>query len=169
MIVCGWIVVLGALVLAYLGGVFGTSPIEDAGNTERKSPSVGEVVKTKVGTLRVAQYLHRAFHQGVEPVPEEGEEYRAIRVIACNRTSSSVGFDPANFGLGLHSGLVAAPAGVDAKQPALRHSPIASNRCLKGWITFAVPERERPRFAIFDAEGALSGETRTFRWRIPPH
>jgi hypothetical protein len=130
---------------------------------------VGQTVETPKGTLAVAQYKHRVFYDGFEPVPETGDEYAAIKVVACNRSKAPVGVDPHWFELELPDGKVAAPAGLEVRRPALRLSLIQPDHCVRGWVTYALPERERPILVHFESEpGPSSIGPKAYTWRVPP-
>lgn len=89
-----------------------------------------------------------------------GREFAAVEAEVCaGRRSARV--SPARFILEAADGSRYARSYFGPKEPAFPDGPVMAKQCVQGWVSFEVPEGERPRYVVFD--GSSVGRWSTAR------
>lgn len=118
---------------------------------ERKTFEIGDRVETARGNFLT---LH-AYEQPVPPAPflepDPGQEYGAVDMEFCAVVEPLAGsmyrVNPGDWELVMADN-TRRTFEMSAKEPALHHTEVAVGDCLRGWITYQVPQGERPAFLI---------------------
>jgi hypothetical protein len=118
---------------------------------------MGTATETRAGNaVKVFSY-----QPSIDSKAPAGYVFTAADVEACASAAAPVGtgVSPTFFSVETNDGAVwASVAG--RKKPALPSGLIPANRCVRGWVTFKVPEGRAARFVVFDSSTVV-------KWRIP--
>lgn len=78
-----------------------------------------------------------------------GREFAAIEAEVCaGRRSARV--TPARFVLEMADGSRRARSYFGPKEPQFPEGPVMANQCVRGWVSFEVPEGQRASYVVFD-------------------
>lgn len=116
---------------------------------------MGETASTDVGNdITVHSYEY------VPPTdiwqPEPGFEYNAADIEACASPDlkGSADFNPFDFGLQMPDNTRLQPH-VGVKEPALNLTTLPPGDCVRGYVTFQVPQGGTPAYVIFSARSTI--------------
>jgi hypothetical protein len=128
----------------------------------KSTPTVGAKVKVANGTLKFFAYEQPVSADGTGEDPADaGEEYAAADVEACSTATKKQQVTPFMFIAQLPD-TTKATATVTVKQPAMHSALLAKGECVRGWVTFSVPQGTRPTQLLFGQLGRP-----TAKWKIP--
>lgn len=120
--------------------------------------ALGTRVDTTKGSVLVDAF--EAAVAGVTATPYPGDNFTAVEVEACGgpHADASTGVTTARFHLqiGRFSVRPVAPQ----RQPALRDTPLRPGQCVRGWLTFELPQGARPAYVVFQGSEVIG-------WRLP--
>lgn len=116
---------------------------------------VGETASTDAGNeITVHSYEY------VPPTdvwqPEPGFEYAAADIEGCASPSleGSAGFNPYDFGLQMPDNTRLQPD-IAVKEPALHDTTLTPGDCVRGYVTFQVPQGQTPASVIFTGSSII--------------
>jgi uncharacterized protein DUF4352 len=93
--------------------------------------------------------------------PPAGRQYFAVQVRGCaGSKEDGVALRPEFFTLQLADRTVH-EAGLGMKKPELIGATVPSGGCLRGWVTFTIPEDGQPIFVVYDGSQPV-------KWAVPP-
>lgn len=140
--------------------------VATAGPASAKDPKVGKKQNAANGTVVVLTYEHpAAIKADGFSEPEVGEEFAAIEVKACNKSDRILSIFDQQFELETESDTRIDHDFVE-REPALNSPEIAKGECVKGWITFSVPDDETVKKIRFTGGGPFDEERVVLRWRV---
>lgn len=121
--------------------------------------AIGSPFTTGEGnTVQVLTFQQPVRGDAVEA--DAGREFAAIEAEVCaGRRSARV--TPARFALEMADGSRRARSYFGPKQPELPEAQVVAKQCVRGWVSFEVPEGERPSYVVFD--GSSLGRWSTTR------
>jgi hypothetical protein len=150
------------------GEVAADAPVPGApaapGSAARPAPSqnhvVGDTVSLGSGSVTVAD-TEADVQAGRLFNPPAGREYFAASVRGCaGKNEDGLEFRPEYFSLRL-ADQTAHQAGLGMKKPELIGAMMPAGGCLKGWVTFTIPEGGQPVFVTYEGSESI-------RWAVPP-
>ncbi len=116
---------------------------------------VGETASTDVGNeITVHSYEY------VPPTdiwqPEPGFEFAATDIEGCASPNleGSAGFNPYDFGLQMPDNTRLDPD-IGVKEPTLNDTTLTPGDCVRGFVTFQVPQGETPSYVIFTGSSII--------------
>ncbi|MGH9178372.1 MAG: hypothetical protein ACRD0N_07450 [Acidimicrobiales bacterium] len=130
-----------------------------AGTTTSTSPAapplrMGEDGTTRDGnTIRVLTY-----HQPLDGTVLEagaGQEFAAVEAEICAGRRSAPRVSPDSFKVELADGTRRGRSYFGPKEPELDDTSLPSGQCVRGWISFEVPEGKRPAFVVFQGSSVI--------------
>lgn len=131
-----------------------------------KDPKVGKKQEVGDGTVTVLTYEQPA---GVPDnsfaQPDEGEEFAAIEVKACNTSDEIQSISPLQFELET-AGDTRIDSTYTDREPSLSGAEMDTGECVKGWVTFSVPIDQTIRRVRFTGGGLFTNERTIRRWRV---
>jgi len=121
---------------------------------------MGMTVDTSKGSVTVHAFEIPA-GPGSEGTPFAGDVFGAADVEACGglKADNTTGVTPGAFHLEIGHFTVH-PTTTDAKEPALGTTPLKAGQCVRGWITFEVPQGAKVAYVIFTGSKVVA-------WRVP--
>lgn len=121
--------------------------------------ALGTPVDTSKGSIVVHAFVAPIPASAATPFP--GDVFAAADVEACGgpHADATTGITPARIHLQVGRYSIP-PSATPQRQPALRDSPLAPGHCVRGWVTFELPQGARPAYVIFQG-------TEVIGWRIP--
>lgn len=132
-----------------------------------KDPKVGKKQEIENGTITVLTYEQPA----AVPLdsygePEPGEELAAIQVKVCNTSDRAQIASPGQFELQLGN-QTRVDSTYGGREPELdAGSGIDEGECVRGWVTFSVPDDEKVKGVRFSGGGLFVEEQTIRRWRV---
>lgn len=131
-----------------------------------KDPKVGAKVKVNNGSIAVLTYEQPAAIADDDFIEDDpGEDFVAIEVKACNKSDDVLTLLPSQFQLELSDHSRVDNDFVD-RDPALHTSDLAEGDCVKGWVTFSVPEDKKVKLVRFTGGSPLSDDRSIVKWRV---
>jgi hypothetical protein len=79
-----------------------------------------------------------------------------VKVCTSAHTPKDTAVDPYFFTLRLNNKATVAIMPVAAKSPSLRLTPLGADKCLEGWISFAVPATAKPAQLVYTYGAPIS-------------
>jgi hypothetical protein len=123
--------------------------------------NVGDTAKLKDGRIRVYQYYPQVQSQNQFMQPKAGMEFGAINVEGCaNNDAQSFSLNPFFFNIQMPDN-TRREAAFPVAEPPLNHTDLAPGECVRGWVTFEVPQGQKPNAIYFKPMGGESA-----RWNI---
>lgn len=121
--------------------------------------ALGTPVDTSKGSIVVHAFVVPISASTATPFP--GDVFAAADVEACGgpHADATTGITPARIHLQVGRYSIP-PSATPQRQPALRDSPLPPGRCVRGWVTFELPQGARPAYVVFQG-------TEVIGWRIP--
>jgi hypothetical protein len=134
------------------------------GPTARPAPApdhvLGDTVSLGNGSVTVAETEADVQAGRLFNAPA-GKQYFAVSVKGCaGPDEDGLEFRPEFFSLRL-ADHTAYPPGLGMKKPELIGAPVPAGGCLKGWVTFTIPDDGQPVFVTYDGSKSL-------KWAVPP-
>ena len=88
--------------------------------------------------------------------PDPGKAFAAIDVEGCANpdTNESTGLNPYDFTLQMPDNTRLEPD-IGAKEPALNDTTLTPGDCVRGWVTFQVPQGQKPKFVVFTGSSII--------------
>jgi hypothetical protein len=95
--------------------------------------------------------------------PDPGNVFLAIEVQECAGPNSTeeMHANPFNWGIRMPDNTLREP-GISVREPALHSADLTFGDCVRGWVTFQVPDGVPPTQVIFDGPGYAQS-----RWAMP--
>lgn len=120
---------------------------------------IGAPFKTEEGnTVTVLTFQQPVRGDAVEA--DAGREFAAVEAEVCaGRRSARV--TPGRFALEMADGTRRSRSYFGPKEPEFPDAQVTANQCVQGWVSFEVPEGERPSYVVFD--GSSLGRWSTAR------
>ena len=90
-----------------------------------------------------------------QPVPaalleaDAGKEFAAVEAEICAGGRAAPRVTPDSFKVELPDGTRRGRSYFGPKEPVLADAKLASGECARGWVSFEVPEGERPAYVVF--------------------
>lgn len=121
---------------------------------------MGMQIDTTRGTVTVHAVEAPATSDGDDGTPFAGDEFVAADVEACGgaHADKTTGITPGAFHLELGH-FVAHPAQAQVRQPVLRSTVLGAGRCVRGWVTFEIPQGAKVAYVIFTGSKVVA-------WRV---
>lgn len=116
---------------------------------------VGETARTSAGNeVTVHSYESVAPADTFQPKP--GFEFQAADVEGCAGPDieGSAGFNPFDFALQMPDN-TRLQSDIGVKEPPLNDTTLTPGDCVRGWVTFQVPEGETPTSVIYTASSII--------------
>ncbi len=123
--------------------------------------NVGDTAKLGEGRIRVYQYYGQVPAQNDFMRPKGGMEFGAIDVEGCaNNDAQRFSLNPFYFNLQMPDN-TRSESTMPAAEPELNHTELAPGECVRGYVTFEVPQGQTPIAIYFKPMGGESA-----RWNI---
>lgn len=130
-------------------------PVESKSPTTPVDVPMGQSVRTQQGNVLTVYQL-----QSPAAYAESGYVIAAADVGVCASSSTTVvtqapgvlvkaGISPQFFSVGLDDGTLQEAQIPGVKDPALPVQLLAPGQCLRGWVTFHVPEQKKTAYVLF--------------------
>jgi hypothetical protein len=143
----------------------GTTPATSEPVSASSNPTIGETVSLESSGAKITVHGYESpvsppsWFQNLSP----GHELLAIDVEAyagSNPEDYLNHFQQSDFKLQMLDSTRLRPA-LAAKEPAFLNYPLAPNDDIRGWITFEVPEGEKPKFVVYSRTRSV------IKWAVP--
>ena len=141
-----------------------SDPPETDGNTTRENkPSeltVGDTAVTAAGN-EITVYSYESVPPTDVWQPEPGSEFAVIDVEGCAdpHSEAAAGLNPFDFGLQMPDNTRLQPD-VGVKEPPLNDTTLPPGDCVRGYVTFQVPEGEPPKNVVYTASSIIKWAVR---------
>ena len=123
--------------------------------------NVGDTARLREGRIRVYQYYGQVPAQNEFMRPEGGMEFGAIDVEGCaNDDAQRFSLNPFYFNLQMPDN-TRSESTMPAAEPELNHTDLAPGECVRGFVTFEVPQGQTPVAIHFRPIGGESA-----RWNL---
>ncbi|MEX1254911.1 MAG: DUF4352 domain-containing protein [Dehalococcoidia bacterium] len=140
-----------------------------ASPTVAEQPSIGDKVEASGGiSLIVYSYDAPVTSANEFSRPDPGNIFAAIDVEMCTGANppESASVNPFDFRLQMPDNSRLEP-GISAKEPELNSTNLLANDCVRGWVTFEVPEGVAPQFVVYEGYDA-DFDPLIIKWSIGP-
>jgi hypothetical protein len=128
---------------------------------------LGDTVTAAIGNITVYSYESPVpGHISVPGVPRPGHVFAAIDVEACTRPDleRAAVLGPGQFDLQMPDNTRAA-GGLEIKEPALVITTLRSGDCVRGFVSFIVPEGVTPKSVVFETFD-MDGNPAVIKWAV---
>ena len=127
-------------------------------NPDPAALGLGATFTTREGnTVRVIAYDQPVRAKVLEP--EVGMEFAAVEAEICAGRRGAPRVSPDRFVLEMPDGTRRARSYLGPKEPVLQDTQLSGEACIRGWMNFEVPQRQRPSHVVF--QGSSLG-----RWAL---
>ncbi|MEX2158412.1 MAG: DUF4352 domain-containing protein [Dehalococcoidia bacterium] len=120
--------------------------------TAVQEPHVGEAQETSSGnTMRIYAYEAPVPSTNEFLAPDPGNVFAAIDVEGCTSSSpsASMSVNPFEFRLQLPDNTRIEPT-FSGREPALNGTNLLANDCVRGFVTFEIPEGTTPSYVVYE-------------------
>lgn len=146
-----------------------TKPAKPKENTKQETQKpqtfrVGETAYYDDSKLTVLSFTPNTQSNNQFMQPKQGTQYASADVEGCakDNTKRQVSFNPFDFKLAMQDNTRLGPA-FGGPDPALNHTELLAGDCVRGYVTFEVPQGQNPKEVIFAQMGANKQPT---KWTI---
>jgi hypothetical protein len=121
---------------------------------------IGTEVRTEAGNT-VVVYAYEGRTTAGPSSPPPGKVFAAADVGGCAGPEGvELGLNPFDFELQMPDNTRLQPSYSGSKEPRLRSSPLPPGECIRGWITFEVPQATKAKAIIFNGSSVV-------KWSLP--
>lgn len=136
--------------------------------TPERQATVGDTIETAVGNRLTVYGYEAPVSSGNEFLePDPGNIYAAIDVEGCvnQQASEAATINPFDFELQARDNR-RYEADVGIKEPTLNDTTVIPGDCVRGFVTFQFPQRQKPAFVVFETYDADFNPV-VLKWAIP--
>jgi hypothetical protein len=153
----------GVVVVWLVAVVLGSTAPAVAATQKPHPPTIGSTIRTSTAAVTLRAYRKQVTARGSAPTTSP---VTAINVQICNTSSASLPVRRDQFFLEAQDRHLFFPAPTPTvPEPQLETTPLARSRCLRRWVSYALPAGTQPTFVVFQA-GAMFTAT-LHKWTLP--